>query len=492
MIMTPPTNLAWVSFGFVFLAGGFFWWGFNRARPYGRAGILVWLQSLILMVPWLISLAFFALGIGLNLLSILALSVGAIALYIYLGRQLRATGQAVARPKTEPPIAADHNPPIEKEVPTALPIPEADLNQIRSIFGIDTFFATETIPYEEGAIFKGNLRTEAERAFELLTAKLQSVSGDSYRLFLVEGTEERPVVVILPRRNDPQPLGWGQKNLALVLLVATIATTLEAAAATLGFDFFSQWQRYSEVLPWAMALAGVLAAHEIGHYFVAQKYQVRLSWPFFLPTWQIGSFGAITRFESLLPHRTALLDIALAGPVCGGLVSLLFLTLGLIFSQPGSLLQVPAQYFQTSILVGTLAKIILGSTLEQTVVALHPLVILGWLGLIINALNLFPAGQLDGGRIVQAIYGRKMARRTTIATLVLLGIIALLNSVNPIPLYWAVVVLFLQRDLERPSLNELTEPDDNRAGWGLLALLMMLMTLIPFSPGLAIRLGIGG
>lgn len=239
--MTPPTNLAWVSFGLIFLAGGFFWWGFNRARPYGRAGILVWLQSLILMVPWLISLAFFALGIGLNLLSILALSVGAIALYIYLGRQLRATGQAVARPKTEPPIAADHNPPIEKEVPTALPIPEADLNQIRSIFGIDTFFATETIPYEEGAIFKGNLRTEAERAFELLTAKLQSVSGDSYRLFLVEGTEERPVVVILPRRNDPQPLGWGQKNLALVLLVATIATTLEAAAATLGFDFFSQW-----------------------------------------------------------------------------------------------------------------------------------------------------------------------------------------------------------------------------------------------------------
>jgi membrane-associated protease RseP (regulator of RpoE activity) len=85
-----------------------------------------------------------------------------------------------------------------------------------------------------------------------------------------------------------------------------------------------------------------------------------------------------------------------------------------------------------------------------------------------------------------------MARRTTIATLVLLGIIALLNSVNPIPLYWAVVVLFLQRDLERPSLNELTEPDDNRAGWGLLALFMMLMTLIPFSPGLAIRLGIGG
>ncbi|EHJ12107.1 Peptidase M50 [Crocosphaera watsonii WH 0003] len=60
------------------------------------------------------------------------------------------------------------------------------------------------------------------------------------------------------------------------------------------------------------------------------------------------------------------------------------------------------------------------------------------------------------------------------------------------PLYWAVVILFLQRDLERPSLNELTEPDDTRAGWGLLALFLMLATLIPLSPALAGRLGIGG
>jgi len=110
---------------------------------------------------------------------------------------------------------------------------------------------------------------------------------------------------------------------------------------------------------------------------------------------------------------------------------------------------------------------------------------------VISALNLMPAGQLDGGRVVQAIYGRKTARRTTIATLIILGIVALANPSNPLILYWAIIILFLQRSLERPSLNEITEPDDTRAILGLVALFLMVATLIPFTPALAVRLGIG-
>jgi membrane-associated protease RseP (regulator of RpoE activity) len=126
---------------------------------------------------------------------------------------------------------------------------------------------------------------------------------------------------------------------------------------------------------------------------------------------------------------------------------------------------------------------------QAAIVDVHPLVILGWLGLVITAINLMPAGQLDGGRIVQAIYGRKTAGRTTVATLIVLGLAAL---VNPLSLYWAIVILFLQRDLERPALNELSEPDDARAALGILILFLMAATLLPLTPSLAGRLGIGG
>ena len=475
-------------------------WGYNRAKGYGKLGILAWLQSIVLMSPWLLFFGLFALGIYLNLVSILFLLIGSIVLYIYLGSRLRAAGQeTLLQQKAAERISRQ----AEAEATTetdraetetkieASPIPDEDLTTLKGIFGIDTFFATETIPYQDGAIFKGNLRGEPDMAYSKMSDKLDRAFADKYRLFLVESPESKPVVVILPKTNDPQGTTLAQKNLALVLLLSTVLTSLEASSVLLGFDLFDNLGRYGEAIPLALGLWSVLIAHEIGHQILARRYNIRLSIPFLIPNWQIGSFGAITRFESLLPNRTALFDIAFAGPAVGGILSLVLLIVGLVLSHPGSAFQLPTEFFRASVLVGSLAKVVLGDALEAAVVDINPLVIIGWLGLVITALNLLPAGKLDGGRIVHAIYGRKTARRSTLATLIILGIISLFNPANPIPLYWAVLILFLQRDLERPVQNELTEPDDSRAAWGLLALFLMLATLIPLSTSLAGRIGLG-
>ena len=494
------------TFLVIFAAIGIFVWGYNRAKTYGKLGILAWLQSVVLMSPWLLFFGLFALGIYLNLVGILFLLVASVAVYIWLGKKLRAEGQdeiwqqkAAERLKTaaaaENAVTTQNDQKLPDKEPAKsvelVPIPDEDLAKIKNVFGIDTFFATETISYQEGAIFKGNLRSDPEKAHASLTQKLSEQLGTKYRLFLVESPEEKPVVVVLPSTNDPQTTTLAQKNLALVLLVATIVTSLEASGLLLGFDLFSDFSRYQEAIPLSLGLWAILIAHEIGHWVVAKRYDVRLSLPFFIPTWQIGSFGAITRFESLLPNRTALFDISFAGVAVGGIFSVLLLIIGMVLSHPGSFFQLSTEFFQASVLVGALARVILGSALNQTIIDVHPLVIVGWLGLVITALNLLPAGQLDGGRITHAIYGRKIARRTTVATLIVLGIITLANPANPIPLYWAILILLLQRDLERPALNEITEPDDQRAAWGLLALFLMLATLIPLTPSLAGRLGIG-
>ena len=507
-----------VTVSIVLIAVGILAVGFYRSRSFGKLGIVSWLQSVALMAPWLLFFGLFALGIYINLAGVLFLIVVSAGTYIFLGNKLRTLSQDPAQraqlekmlrtktnPTPSPPEEAESSAtdsttaqetPTAKEtpvVPTALvepiAIPTEDLESIKGIFGVDTFFATDSVPYQDGAYFRGNLRGEPEAAYTKLAQKLKERVGDRYRLFLVPDRQDKPIVVVLPSRNEPKPLSTTQKALAIGLAIATFATTLETAGILIGFDFFNDLGRIQEVLPVSLGIWAVLIAHEIGHQVMASRHNVRISWPFFIPTWQVGSFGAINRFESFLRDRTVLFDVAIAGPAAGGLLSLGLLMTGLYLSHPGSLFQIPSDFFQGSMLVGTLAKVVLGSALEESLVDIHPLVAIGWLGLVINALNLMPAGQLDGGRAIQAIYGRQTAGRTTIATLIVLGLVSL---VNPIALYWAIVILFLQRNLESPSLNELIEPDDTRAALVLLALFLTIVTLIPLTPSVAGTLGIGG
>lgn len=494
----------------ILLAGlGVLSWGFYRARSVGKLGILAWLQSAVLMIPWLAFFGFSIIGIHLSLANVLLLLVLAIGLYITLGSRLRTASPPAAlpnplppseQPPAKPPSDAGSPTLATTSAPTALegaednksiaPIPAVDLREIQGIFGIDTFFATETISYQNGAIFKGNLRGEPGQSHAQLTKALEARLGDRYRLFLLaDNQDSRPVVVVLPSSNDPKPTSLTQGLLAAGLAVATAASCMEAAGLLLGFDFFSNLARFWETLVIALGILVILAVHEIGHRWLARQYQVRLSPPFLIPVLQIGSFGALTRFESLLPNRTVLFDIAFAGPAAAGLLSFTLFVIGLFLSQDGAAIALPSLLFQSSTLIGTLARLVLVDAIQQPIVAVHPLVVIGWLGLVLTALSLMPAGQLDGGRIVQAIYGRKLAGRTTVATLV---IVALAAIINPLALYWLLVILFLQRDLETPALNELSEPNDTRAALGLVALFLMLAILLPLTPTLASRLGIGG
>lgn len=497
-------------------------WGYNRAKPFGEIGILAWLQSLTLITPWLVFFGLLATGIYINLISVILLLVLSSAIYIYLGNVIRKkatnnintenleeikkqlienfnknqslndNNQSLSDDNSSDNVKKNQFPvTIEQIQPNFTPINEEDLNIIKTLFGIDTFFITQTISYQEGVIFKGNLRGEADVTHQNLTEKLIAKLGDKYRLFLVETPEGKPVVIILPSTNDPKPLTLAQKNVVLVLFLATIFTSMEAIALLLGFDLVGNWSRYQEVLPLCVGLWIILLSHEMGHQIIGARNNVKISLPFFLPSLQIGSFGAITRFESIIPNRSVLFDVSFAGPVAGFCTSFVILLLGFATSNDASSFQIPTNFFQGSIFVGILAKLFFNSALQNETLGINPLMILGWLGLVINALNLLPAGQLDGGRIIQAIYGRKTCRRATIGTLIILGVVSILNPINSLPFYWAIVILFLQRELERPSLNEITEPNDKRAAWGLILIFLSLITLIPITPSLANSLGIG-
>ncbi|OIP74958.1 MAG: site-2 protease family protein [Oscillatoriales cyanobacterium CG2_30_44_21] len=499
-------------------------WGYLRSRKFGKLGLLSWLQFVVLMSPWLIYFGLFVLGIFINFTALLFLLLSSTIAYVFIGNQLRKVSSAERTAieqklnkeleilnRDRPDAASDPTQAVKNEAnladPTQSPIalamsqakeqikryqaiPVEEIKSIQGIFGIETYYVTETIPYQEGAIFKGNLRGEPDVVHERLSQSLRDRLGDKYNLFLVEGQDRKPVVIVLPSRvsnfdNSTIP----QKLLIVVLIFANAYTSISLGALVSGFPAPQNSQEYFAGVPFALGITLILGLRELLIRLVAQKYQVKVSLPFFLPSSQLGSFGAFSRIISPLPNRTVLFDIAIAPALISGTLSLGMLIVGLRLSAIGlGNIDIPSQIFQASVLAGTLAKAFLGDRLQASFISIHPLVILGWLGSVITALNLMPAGQLDGGRIVQAIYGRRTASVTTVLTLIFLVIATV---INPLALYWGGLILILLRDLERPMLNELSEIDGDREVVGAIALFWMLITILPLTSGFAERLGIG-
>jgi membrane-associated protease RseP (regulator of RpoE activity) len=525
-------------------------WSYSRSRKLGKVGWLSWLQFLVLMAPWLIYFVLFVTGTFLSFAALLLLFVLSSTGYIAIGNQIRqilikeqsqaqsmqnlantnASDAANPEPKDSQTPATDDNsyssdssnapnsPPnslnksannfgnkgikgLPGQLPMAnpltnplgirfKPIPVEDLKVMQGIFGIDTFYATETIPYQEGVIFRGNLRNDPEVAHAEMTQSLRKRFDDKYNLFLVEGQERKPVVIILPTRaTTPEPNFWAQNVLVVVLILASIYTVFSLGLQLSGIGVAQTWADYSRALPFAGGLVAIFGCRELAMRLTARRYQIGLGLPFLLPSSQLGCFGAFSRITSTIPHRKALFDVAVAGPIASGTISFGVLLAGLILTGKHlGTIDVPSQIFQSSILVGMMAKVVLGDALRAEVLAIHPLTVLGWLGLVVTALNLMPAGQLDGGRIVQAVYGRRTAGWTTVLTLVFL---AIATFINPLALYWGGLILILLRDLERPMLNELSELDEERDLLGLVLLFSMLIVILPFAPSLAQRFGIG-
>jgi hypothetical protein len=123
------------------IAIGILGWGFYRNRSYGKIGILAWLQSSALMLPWLVFFGSFALGIYINLATVLVLLLISTGLYIWLGNRLRLAAQD---PNANAEMAKKLNRyqpetgsvPSQSEQVLAIPqISNEDLEKIRGIFG---------------------------------------------------------------------------------------------------------------------------------------------------------------------------------------------------------------------------------------------------------------------------------------------------------------------------------------------------------------------
>ena len=238
---------------------------------------------------------------------------------------------------------------------------------------------------------------------------------------------------------------------------------------------------------YSVPLLLILGSHEMGHYVACRVHGVRASLPYFLPAPLpfTGTFGAVIRLRQRVPHRRALFDIGVAGPLAGLAVAIPVLVVGLLWSRV-----VPLPTDGGGVTLGEpllfqgLAGMTLGPLSASTTVYLHPTAFAGWFGLLVTALNLLPVGQLDGGHIAFAVLGRH-ASRVSIATLAGVGLLAFRSWSWVV--WGALVVLMLWRSgwTHAPTEEDVTPLGPGRLAVAILAGLSLVVCFSPVPIGLA-------
>jgi membrane-associated protease RseP (regulator of RpoE activity) len=101
-----------------------------------------------------------------------------------------------------------------------------------------------------------------------------------------------------------------------------------------------------------------------------------------------------------------------------------------------------------------------------------------WFGLLVTAMNLMPVGQLDGGHISYAVFGRRSSHITLVALAGIVGLAMFAYSW----IVWAVLLVVLLRLFGRhhpPTWDEHVPLDRVRLGLALLTLLIFVACFTP-------------
>jgi len=314
--------------------------------------------------------------------------------------------------------------------------------------------------------------------------------------FLRNELKEKNMIPILREKNGEylifityKPKIKGKsKWINIILFLVTIITTMLSGAILFIeenenlMDIFQMEKMLNGLIFFSLPLLSILGIHELGHYFTSRRYGVASSLPFFIPippnpVLPLGTMGAVISMREPIPDRKALLDIGVAGPIAGFLVSIPVLIIGLKISSLIALSEIPkgAPLLGDNLLIIILSNLIFKIPAGYTL-SLHPTAFAGWVGLLVTAINLLPAGQLDGGHVARAVLKEKH-RYASFATIIFLAGLTFFGMGNW--LFLLLLLVFLIGTEHPPPLNEYISLDTKQKFLAFIALLIFILSFTP-------------
>jgi membrane-associated protease RseP (regulator of RpoE activity) len=240
-------------------------------------------------------------------------------------------------------------------------------------------------------------------------------------------------------------------------------------------------------LEFSLGLMAILGAHELGHYVLTIIYRVPSTPPLFIPFpfySPIGTMGAVILMQSGTADRKQIFDIGLAGPLAGLLVAIPILVFGITHAEPIAYAPDESLILGQPLLIQWLASWLVPDRAQDFVSVANtqasPLLMAGWVGLLVTGLNMMPLGQLDGGHVTFGLLGRKSYWVAIVALVAAVGYMAY----SQVLIFSLMLVLVVLMGLRHPPSS-----DDSRAlglprqivGWASLALPVLCIPANPIS-----------
>lgn len=238
---------------------------------------------------------------------------------------------------------------------------------------------------------------------------------------------------------------------------------------------------------YTLSLLGILGIHEAGHLAAAKFHKLKTTWPYFIPgipVIGIPTFGAFIQSRGLTINREILFDVAIAGPIAGLVIAIVVSIYG-AYTAPVIDNAVAQDLFANSQLMewnqgeplfmrGALA--LFGKGGEGHEVLMTPVLFAAWIGFLITFLNLLPAWQLDGGHLARSLFGVKIHRYATYASM---GILILLG-------YWFMAMFILILSSRNPGaqpLDDISPLSKNRKR-AYIAVIILAILCAPLPPSI--------
>ena len=287
-----------------------------------------------------------------------------------------------------------------------------------------------------------------------------------------------PVAVAPPRRVG------SSLTIHVLLFALTFITTTMAGAMHVGVDPFSNPWGMIHGLSFSVTLMLILLCHELGHYTLAAFHRVPATLPYFIPgpPFLVGTFGAFIKMHGMPRSRRALFDVGAAGPWAGFVVAVPAVILGLHWSEvrPLGATFEGGLSLGNSILFSGLSASVLGVRPDDVTILLHPVALAGWFGIFVTFLNLLPVGQLDGGHVVYALFGRAHRKIARVFFVVVLGL-GFLGWQGWF--LWALMLGFVLRVDHPDTLDHDTPLDPFRkfAAWCTIGIFVLTFMPVPLS-----------